>query len=412
MLELEILCSEVINELRKENYTELNIKKHQNTYIDFIKYAHLKNEIYFSDSLMIDYFSERYSADISESNSKRSYWVNQRLTHLKKVKCFVKNGNIHYFKSEGNKTKSTCPSCFQPAFENYIEYIMNFDYADSTIKEFRFTTIMFLKYLSNHGINTFKILTPVIITDFFKDKSYYSKSYLKIMVKCLRRFLNYLYFEKYIDGDLSFALPEIHLIRNAFLPPIIDPTDIDELLRSIDTSLPIGKRDYAILMIAAKTGLRTSDIKRLSIHDIDWREHTISIIQKKTQIPLKVPFPKDVGWAIIDYLKNGRPVSSDNILFIRHSPEGGRFSDKNTLHEILHKQIRITGIQLHSNNYHGLHSLRSSYAKRLFDFNTPLPVISNLLGHQSTTPTSRYLSIDFDRLRECTIDVDEVLKNG
>lgn len=213
--------------------------------------------------------------------------------------------------------------------------------------------------------------------------------------------LNYLYFEKYIDGDLSSALPEIHLIRNAFLPPIIDPIDIDELLRSIDTSLPIGK-----------TGLRISDIKRLSIHDIDWREHTISIIQKKTQIPLKVPFPKDVGWAIIDYLKNGRPVSSDNILFIRHLPEGGRFSDKNTLHEILHKQIRITGIQLHSNNYHGLHSLRSSYAKRLFDLNTPLPVISNLLGHQSTTPTSRYLSVDFNRLRECTIDVDEVLKNG
>ncbi len=127
MLEFKILCSEVINELRNENYTELNIKKHQNTYIDFIKYAHLKNEIYFSDNLMIDYFSERYSADILESNSKRSYWVNQRLTHLKKVKCFVKNGNIHYFKSEGNKTQSTCPSCFQPAFENYIEYIMNFD---------------------------------------------------------------------------------------------------------------------------------------------------------------------------------------------------------------------------------------------------------------------------------------------
>lgn len=272
---------------------------------------------------------------------------------------------------------------------------------------------MFLKYLSNHKIDTFKILTPETITQFFRDNFHYSKNYLKIMVKCLRCFLNYLYFEKYIDDNLSFALPEIRLIRNAFLPPIINPTDVDELLRSIDTSSPIGKRDYAILMIAAKTGLRTSDIKRLSIHGIDWKNHTISIIQKKTQIPLKVPFPKDVGWAIIDYLKNGKPTSSENIIFIRHSPKGGRFSDKNTLHEILHKQIRITGIQLLcDNDYHGLHSLRSSYAKRLFDLNTPLPVISNLLGHQSTTPTSRYLSIDFDRLRECTIDVDEVLKNG
>lgn len=74
---------------------------------------------------------------------------------------------------------------FQPAFENNIEYIMNFDYTDSTIKEFRFTTIMFLKYLSNHGINTFKILTPVIITDFFKDKSYYSKSYSLFLSKLL-----------------------------------------------------------------------------------------------------------------------------------------------------------------------------------------------------------------------------------
>lgn len=81
MLELETLFSEVINELRKENYTELNIKKHQNTYMDFIKYTHLKDEIYFSDNLMIDYFFERYSADISTGNSKHSYWVNQRLTH-------------------------------------------------------------------------------------------------------------------------------------------------------------------------------------------------------------------------------------------------------------------------------------------------------------------------------------------
>lgn len=94
---------------------------------------------------MMDYFFERYSADISADNSKRSYWVNQRINHLKKVQYFIKKGNIHYFISDGNKVKNVCPTCFQEIFENYIQYILRFDYSDSTIKEFRFITLMCIK---------------------------------------------------------------------------------------------------------------------------------------------------------------------------------------------------------------------------------------------------------------------------
>lgn len=142
------------------------------------------------------------------------------------------------------------------------------------------------------------------------------------------------------------------------------------------------------------------------------KDRTLSIIQQKTGQMLHVPIPVETGWAIINYMKYGRPTSDDDHLFVRHSPEGGAFSSRNKLQDTLHKYMRKANIEYPPKEHRGLHSLRSGYAKTLLKKGTPLPVISDLLGHTSTLATSHYLRIDMANLKQCAIDVEEVLQNG
>ncbi|MCC8103845.1 MAG: tyrosine-type recombinase/integrase [Clostridiales bacterium] len=95
------------------------------------------------------------------------------------------------------------------------------------------------------------------------------------------------------------------------LPTVWTEEQIEAIVHAVDTTTPVGKRDYAIVLLGARLGLRIGDILKLTLNDIDWNKKQLSIIQSKTREPLTLPLPEDVGWAVIDYLKNGRPIVSD-----------------------------------------------------------------------------------------------------
>ena len=94
---------------------------------------------------------------------------------------------------------------------------------------------------------------------------------------------------------------------------------IEQLINSVDITTPIGKRDYAIILLGARLGLHIGDILSLTLNDIDWSKKLITITQSKTKEPLSLPLPDDAGWAIIDYLKNGRPVTDYPNIFVTHN---------------------------------------------------------------------------------------------
>ena len=102
----------------------------------------------------------------------------------------------------------------------------------------------------------------------------------------------------------------------AHLPSTLTSSQIESVLACVDRESPMGKRDYAVLLLAAKLGLRVSDIRSLRPRDIDWEKHELRITQGKTGEPLVLPLPADVGWAIIDYMKNARSVSDAPEIFL------------------------------------------------------------------------------------------------
>lgn len=147
--------------------------------------------------------------------------------------------------------------------------------------------------------------------------------------------------------------------RQQRLPAVFTEDETAKILSSFDRENPMGKRNYAIFLLAARMGLRSCDIKALEFGFINWTEKTVSFTQKKTKKYLTLPLPDDVGWAIIDYLKNGRPVSDSKYVFIQHTPPYGQYKD---LRNVLVKQMRKAGIETPANKRIGMHCFRHSLA--------------------------------------------------
>jgi integrase/recombinase XerD len=212
-----------------------------------------------------------------------------------------------------------------------------------------------------------------------------------------------------IKTDLAASLPHVRILRNAFIPHAWKTDDVRKLLASIDRNSTKGKRDYAILLMIVHLGLRVSDIRNMRLSDLNWDRKTITLSVRKTGQALELPLLDDIGWAIIDYLKNGRPQTACNRLFVRHRAPFDSFGENQSFYSELHRYMQVAGITPPTGVHCGLHSLRSTLARNMLEAKTPLPVISEVLGHTNINTTSIYLKIDLDGLRKCALDPEEVL---
>lgn len=169
----------------------------------------------------------------------------------------------------------------------------------------------------------------------------------------------------------------------------------------------MGKRDYAIILLACRLGLRVSDIKKLMFENFHWENNEFVFIQSKTRNILSLPLIQDVGWVIIDYLKYGRPKVDSTYIFIRHLAPFLPFSETDHLSQIIAKYMRSAHIPISSKRKVGMHSLRHTVASLLLENDTPLPIISDILGHVDTESTTVYLKVDINKLKQCPLDINE-----
>jgi len=132
----------------------------------------------------------------------------------------------------------------------------------------------------------------------------------------LKEFLTYLFMEDIIDNDLSKYIPRISNKHKRRIPTYFNQEEVEEILNSISKERTVEKRDYAIILLAARLGLRISDILNIKLKDIDWQNNKINVIQPKTNNLNVLPLSKEVGWSIIDYIKV-RPKCNNEYLFIK-----------------------------------------------------------------------------------------------
>jgi integrase len=131
-------------------------------------------------------------------------------------------------------------------------------------------------------------------------------------------YLHWVYTHKNTDRDYSLQLPNFKRTAPQ-IPHVWSAEEIDKILSVIDTASPVGRRNYAIFLLLARTGLRISDVVGLKFSNIDWKNNCITLAQQKTGNALSLPFSKELGIAIISYLQDGRPHSLSEYLFLSHN---------------------------------------------------------------------------------------------
>ena len=219
----------------------------------------------------------------------------------------------------------------------------------------------------------------------------------------LRVFLRYLKESDTLKTDLSGIVPSFAYRRKSKLPSSMSQDEVSQILASVDRSGPVGKRDYAIILLACRLGLRSTDIRNLTFSEIRWETNSISLAQRKTGVPLTLPLSEEVGCALIDYLKGARPTSDSGVVFLTMNAPTRAISGTG-ITAIVKKYAAKAGIETTPERHVGPHLMRNALASALLKEGVSLPEISGILGHSSTSTTQQYyLRIDDAQLRQCAL---------
>jgi len=222
----------------------------------------------------------------------------------------------------------------------------------------------------------------------------------------VRSFLRFASAGGLVGAACLAAVPAARSSRQARIPSVWDPGEVARIVEAIDRDNPCGKRDYAIILLIARLGLRGVDVRRLEFADFDWPGNRLFVTQAKTGHRVQLPLLKEVGWAVIDYIRHGRPACGCPQVFVRHLAPIGPFSDQDHLHQILVRHARVAHVPVSEKRRHGMHSLRHSLATRLMEGGTPVEQIADILGHQSVRSTGVYLKSSLGLLERCALDPD------
>lgn len=262
-------------------------------------------------------------------------------------------------------------------------------------------------YLIDKGV-AIEDVTPVFLTEYVAHLDYVKSSPDRDnILMTTRLFFRYICSKQALKDNRQEMWMSLMKLKgtNRYhkIPSVYTAEEVERIIGAIDRSSPHGKRDYAMILLAARYGLRISDIVGLRFINLDWEQDRISIIQKKTDKKVVLPLSEEVGNALIEYIKYARPNLDSPCVFVSMLAPY-RPLTSNVLSSALHKYMLRAGIDF-TDRKTGSHALRHSLATNLLGANATLPVISEILGHSSTESTKTYLRVNMDLLRQCALDV-------
>lgn len=371
----------------------------------FLAYFNSYHELCFSKELMESCLKEHYGIDEQHTLSRRQ-------SYKKKV---VRASRMIVDLSEGRGfvDRYSLPSTplltdnFGEGVSSFTAHLHDIQRSEKTIDSYQRYVSRFLSFVEQSGKYSFEELTVEDVLDYIASFADKNKRTVKSAIGPVRIFLSYLYLNEYIERDLSPFVTGVKTRTQTKIPSVWKKEEVLKLLAAIDRGNPSGKRDYAIILLVARLGIRIGDVNKLKFENIDWDKKCINFVQSKTHHPVCLPLLKDVGWAIIDYVRNGRPNIDSPYIFLTHIPPFKNYSSENHLHATITKYLQLTDIQDQPKKKRGMHSLRHTLANRLQENREPLHTISSALGHSSPDSASVYIKTDIELLRECSLSPSE-----
>lgn len=409
---IKTLIETVLQELRRLDYSKNSILNYGRFYSRLARFAQEEGEAFYSEDLGSRFLLKHYDCSVNTiTDTAPTSKLRTQIRYIRVLGDYQLHGIIRRRKL-GKLATTPCPTQFRSGYESFLAECRARNYSERGTYSRGNRIKNFLFFLDDHGVGTYDDITPSSLSAYFGTCISQTIKTIASTLTAARTFLRHLYLNGFMEADLTEKLPKLRTYYAPKVPRVWKPEEVRAVLDSIDRGNPTGKRDYAILLSIARLGLRAVDIKEMKLENLKWDKNTIAIVQSKTKQPIVLPMLEDVGWAIIDYLKNARPVTDSPFVFVRHNAPFEAFGVHAALNRILVEHIRRAGVKVSHDVPKGLHSLRHTLASALLEQNTPLPVISEILGHMSVKSTDVYLHLDIKRLRQCALDPEEVFENA
>ncbi len=396
-IELSTLIGGVQGELKKRHYSDSYIGGFITVWNRLTEYLKKRGTSVYSAKIGLDFLETEYGITVYRKLSQKDKLCIRAVNILSD---YLLHGII--FPRKRQEARTYRPQ-FQKLFQGYIDKKREDGLSNDTLQSYEIYLSRFSDYLDSRGIIDIRDMDEAVVLGFSETFIRYSPSVIHCTLCSLRTFFHYLFENGFVSKNFAYSVPRDGYRQQTKVPSAYPKEDVEKVLKSIDRGNPKGKRDYAIILIAARLGLRAQDICDLSFGHLKWEKNTIELLQGKTKKPIILPLLDDVGLAIIDYLKYARPECElNNEVFLRLTPPVGKLQAP-TLHSIVKQHMHTAGIRMQNGKKHGPHALRHSLASALLEENTPLPIISEVLGHTNTQSTSAYLKIDVNQLRMCSL---------
>lgn len=267
---------------------------------------------------------------------------------------------------------------------------------EASIRSYRHYLRQFSSYLQRIELDDITHLSPSVLSAFIAEYGQrVAWSGLRNACGTVRVLLRYLYRERVLARDLSSLVEHPQRFRLSGIPRSISWDDVRRVLEGVDRRTPTGRRDYAILLLLVTYGLRAREVAALTLDDIDWRNDRLRVPERKAGHSTAYPLSSLVGQAIMAYLKNGRPESSDRRLFFRSLAPFLPIGDAAIASRAGH-YLRKAGVQVPRP---GSHTLRHTCVQRLVDADFSLKSIGDYVGHRHPSSTQIYSKVAIETLR-------------
>lgn len=312
------------------------------------------------------------------------------------VELYLTGSFTWRMRSKGHKV--AIPECYAAVLEAFSEdaKCRGNRSIDSIVRKY-------LAYLDSKGIHEAETICVADIREFIVDVACEHRSSMDYVVLAMRHFHRYLKEAGLLRISFESALAAPRVRKRRVLPCITED-EMSLVLKQIDVSSAKGKRDYAILLLGMRGGLRAGDIARLRLADIDWSSNEMRVVQGKTGKPLLLPLTPLVGNAIADYILHGRPKSDSAYVFLRVLAPLQAFSDGQSVSSIFRRYLQKAHIEHVIGDGRTFHGLRRTLGTNLVSNGAPVTTVAQILGHGTLKSTKRYISLDVAGRHPCALD--------
>ena len=369
-----------------------------NVFTPIIKFFEQQGEMEYSTQTMDEFV--RHIEERADQGAFSGRWYNWMKRGVTQLRSYHDTGKISfYWLSKTSKFK------LSEYYDGVLsEFLSNNDYHPNTRGDIVWVAKKYFAWLIMDG---HKNLSTVGVSE-VQRFLYYCFGHLKSgsihNVKLyMKKLYHYLAGAGHATSDYAELL-SFQISRGSSVLPDVPAEELAQTLAVIDRRTPLGKRNYAIILLGAVIGLRACDIIRLQLSDIDWIKGEIKIVQAKTWESLALPLTKDVGEALKEYILTARPKTECEHIFIRRNPPHRGLTNAVAVGDIYDAYRKKAGLPRDAFDGKGFHSLRRSVGKNLVTSGTPVTTVAQILGHGDIESTKQYISLDSRHLRECALD--------